>query len=83
MKTVGKFTFDGSQLSGPARYLEERGNALIDRITAGEDAVFNLTAHLAPDPATALLVRLQTDYAAWLGERQLRGWLAGKDRSTR
>jgi hypothetical protein len=78
MKTVGKFTFDGTHLVGPAAYLEERGNALIDRVSAGQDVTFNMTAHLSPDPVTALLVRLQTDNAGWLGEKEMLGWLVEK-----
>ncbi len=69
--TVGPFTFEGSDLNGPARYMEERGFALLDRIDAGQDATFNLTAPLSPSVEMAVLVRLQTDYAAWLGQQEL------------
>jgi hypothetical protein len=69
--TVGKFTIEGNDLSGPAAYMEERGFALLDRIDAGQDTTFNLTAHLSPTVELAVLVRLQTDYAGWLGQQEL------------
>ncbi len=75
-------------LSGPQDYMIERGNALTDRILAGEDTIYNLTASQSPDvetaaPASAItagadvLVRLQTDYAGWLGWLEAEGWLKG------
>jgi hypothetical protein len=60
---------------GPAAYMREQGNALIDRILAGEDTIFNLTFDQSPDLSTAVLVRLQTDYAGWAGMRQVERWL--------
>ena len=68
-KTVGRFSLEGDQLTGPAQYLQEQGDALVRRITAGQDEVFNMTAHLSPDIETAILVRLQTDFAGWRGLR--------------
>ena len=41
---------------------------------AGDDAVFTMTCHLSPDVETAVLVRMQTDYAGWLGLRQAINW---------
>ena len=76
MLTVGKFTLDDADvLSGPGDYMTEQGDKLLDRMLAGEDTVFNMTAHLSPDVRTALLVRLQTDYAGWLGMKQTEAWL--------
>lgn len=72
--TVGKFRLMGDAVEGPAAYMTERGNALIDRIVSDQDAMFNMTAHLSPSAEVAVLVRLQTDYAAWVGEKQLLGW---------
>jgi hypothetical protein len=69
--TVGQFTIEGNELTGPARYMEECDFALLDRIDAGQDTTFNHTAHLSPSAELAVLVRLQTDYAAWLGQREL------------
>jgi hypothetical protein len=69
--TCGKFTLDNGTLTGPAEYMRQRGNALADAICAGKDAVFNMTSHLSPSVEMAVLVRLQTDYAAWRGARQL------------
>ena len=68
--TVGRFTFQNGTLSGPQEYMRERGNTLADRIVAGDDPMFNMTAHLSPTVECALLVRLQTDYAGWLGMRE-------------
>jgi hypothetical protein len=68
---VGMFTLEGDHLTGPAGYMEARGFALLDRIDAGQDTTFNLTAHLSPSAELAVLVRLQTDYAAWLGQQEL------------
>ncbi len=69
--TCGRFSLDGDTLTGPAEYMTERGNALVDAIVAGQDTTFNLTAHLSPSVEMAVLVRLQTDFAGWLGQRQL------------
>ena len=74
--TVGRFTLnaDGT-LSGPAQYLTDQGNELIDRIVAGTDTVFNMSQHLSPSVEIAILVRLQTDFAGWRGHQQMLGWL--------
>jgi hypothetical protein len=70
-RTVGRFSLDPSTgtLEGPAEYMKERGDALVKAILDGTDAVFTATARYSPDVVTAILVRLQTDYAAWLGMR--------------
>ena len=75
-KTVKRFTIEDGILSGPARYMEEQGNAKLDRILAGEDTVFNMSAHLSPDVETAVLVALQTDFAGWLGMEEMKSRMA-------
>ncbi len=86
VKVVGQFTYEDGILCGPRDYLLEQGNALLDKVFAGEDTIFNLTKAQSPDiesatPASAItagadvLVRLQTDYAGWLGLKQAAGWL--------
>jgi hypothetical protein len=77
MKTVkvGRFEFESGTVSGPARYMEEKGNALISAIEKGEDMIFSMTAHYSPDVVTAILVRLQTDFAGWQGMKQMEGWI--------
>jgi hypothetical protein len=75
LKAVGQFTLEEGILCGPKDYMEEQGNSLVDRMLAGEDMIFNLTADQSPDVETAILVRLQTDYAGWLGLKQAEGWL--------
>ena len=72
IKKVGAFTlYDDGTFTAPAQYMKERGDERLDRITKGEDELFNQTAHLSPDPATAVLVWLQTDYAGWIGAKEL------------
>lgn len=73
--TVGQFMLEDNVLSGPREYMEDQGDKLVAQIVAGDDAIFNLTMHQVPNMETAILVRLQTDYAGWLGARQAEGWL--------
>ncbi len=89
LKMCGRFTLEDSILSplkdrilcGPRDYMVEQGNALLDSILAGEDTIFNMTADhqgdlgQSPDVETSILVRLQTDYAGWVGLKQAEGWL--------
>ena len=75
LKVVGHFTLENGLLCGPRDYMEAQGNALLDKILAGEDTIFNMTKDQSPDIETAILVRLQTDYAGWLGLKQAEGWL--------
>jgi hypothetical protein len=75
LKVVGHFTLEDGLLCGPRDYMEEQGNALLDKILVGEDPIFNMTKDQSPDIETAILVRLQTDYAGWLGLKQAKGWL--------
>ena len=72
---VGQFTYEDGILLGPRDYMQEQGNTLLDRILAGEDTIFNMTKGQSPDIETAILVRLQTDYAGWLGLKQAESWL--------
>ncbi len=72
---VGAFELNDGILSGPADYMREQGNALVDTIFAGQDTIYNTTAHLSPNVETAILVRLQTSYAGWLGMKQAENWL--------
>ena len=70
-KTVGRFTYENGSISGPRQYMEEQGSALLARIEAGQEATFNATCQLSPDIITAILVWLQTDFAGWLGRKEL------------
>ena len=67
--TCGRFTLDPDTgtLTAPAQYMREQGDARLAAITAGRDAAFNMSAHLSPSIEIAILVALQTDYAAWAG----------------
>ena len=57
------------------RIIDAPSNTLLDKILAGEDTIFNMTKDQSPDIETAILVRLQTDYAGWLGLKQAESWL--------
>lgn len=50
--------------------MEEKGNALVEEIVAGNSAVFNQSVMSGTDVETAVLVALQTDFAGWLGFKQ-------------
>lgn len=71
---VGQFSYEAGSVSGPKTYMEERGFAVIAEMNAGKHKMLNQTAYLSPDPATAVLVWLQTDYAAWKGMREMMAW---------
>ncbi len=75
LKVVGRFTLEDGVLCGPLDYMEEQGNALLDKIFARQDMVFNMTADQSPDVETAILVRLQPDFVGCLGIKQAEGWL--------
>lgn len=71
--TVGRFTLneDGS-LVGPADYMNSASyKSCIDSIYAGTSVVFNMGCTESPNVETALLVAVQTDYAAWAGAQGL------------
>lgn len=81
VRQVGQFTFDPetSQLTGPALYLQEQGNARLASILAGADPGFKAICAHAPNPDDVVglvLVTLQTDYAGWAGMRQFNARLA-------
>jgi len=66
------FSFtDNGRLKGPAEYMEDRGKDLFSKICDGEDDQFPRFASQSPDIETAVLVRMQTDYADWKGMREV------------
>lgn len=73
MRKVGEFISDGSSVFGPKDYMSERGSSRLGYILSGNDTVFNAGCQHSPDPVTAVLVSLQTDYAAWKGMQTLGG----------
>ncbi len=75
LKSCGEFSMEDGVLTAPRMYMEEQGNALVDKILAGEDMIFNMTSGQSPDVETAILVRLQTDYAGWIGFKEAESWL--------
>jgi hypothetical protein len=77
--TVGAFTIDSAGvLSGPAAYVNSDAyRSCMARIMAGTNVVFNFgsvrigLAGFAASLEAALLVAVQTDYAAWRGLQTL------------
>ena len=81
LKTVGRFSLvrdaDGSEhVTGPAEYMRStQFDRLIRRIAAGDCpmAAEAVSRGWSPDMATAILVVIQTDFAAWHGAQSLPG----------
>jgi len=72
MKEVGHFKIDGDSVLGPADYMEEQGDAFLNKLLNGGSTVYNYAVGTrGDDPEMALLVALQTDYAGWAGTRGL------------
>ena len=74
--TVGRFTYDPAtnQVAGPSAFMTDMGSKKLDAIANGTDAGFNAMVACAPsgsDPATLVLVALQTAYAGWLGQKEI------------
>ena len=78
MNQTHKFRIENDTLTGPADYMAERGNAVVDEILSGKRPTFDLFLTYSPTPETALCVYLQTDYASWLGEKSLTRALESK-----
>ena len=74
-KIVGRFRYEDGKLYGPEAYMLEQGNKKLDNILAGNDALFNQSAHYSPDIVTAILVWMQTDFAAWKGYKEAESWV--------
>jgi hypothetical protein len=72
VKTAGRFSYDptAGTVSGPAAYMAERYAARMEQINAGRDVVANMGFARGGDTVLAVLVSLQTDYAAWAGMRE-------------
>ena len=78
--TAGRFTIEGDSITGPGDYMNEQGNAKLDKILAGNDTVFNMCVGYSPNIEVAICVALQTDYAGWLGFKEMMAY--SKPRST-
>lgn len=86
---VGRFVYENGTVSGPAEYMKERGFDRLRKIEAGDDVVVRVAMGGEPYPGswigrretgcpnveTAVLVSLQTDYAAWAGAKQTQSFL--------
>lgn len=76
--SVGAFTWDAEQsaILGPASYVQsEQFERRLEALKRGTDAVFNVGLDQHGNVVTALLVSVQTDYAAWLGTQEVLSWL--------
>jgi hypothetical protein len=71
MAKVGQFSYENGVLSGPEAYMTERWEMLKAKIFDGKSALFEQAVERSPNIETALLVTVQTDYAGWLGTREL------------
>lgn len=70
---VGRFTYDTetSVITGPAAYMQSvEYRRCIAKIEDGTSVVFNAGMEHSPNLETALLVTIQTDFAAWHGYQQ-------------
>lgn len=59
----------GPLLTGPSEYMKERGNKKLSEIDTSES--FKHFLQFSPNAYMATCVWLQTDYAAWKGEKEL------------
>jgi hypothetical protein len=77
--TVGRFKYEGGQISGPAEYMNGAGDVKLEKILSGNDLAYNTMIVASPgtDPVTMILTALQTDFAGWLGQRELIAGLEG------
>jgi hypothetical protein len=67
-KKIGAFEIsETGTVVGPSEYMKERGSARMRTIEAGMDTLVNYSLSQGGDVLTAVLVSLQTDYAAWQG----------------
>jgi hypothetical protein len=75
LKSAGRFSFDPAtgNVTGPSEYMAERYDARMEQINAGRDSVANMAISMHGDVVLAVLVSLQTDYAAWAGMRSFQG----------
>ena len=76
--TVGRFTYDPTtgSISGPRAYVESDAFAkILERIRRGDDPCGAF--RFSPDPVTAVLVTLQTDFAEWRGMRDFEAQMGG------
>ena len=66
---VGAFTWENGTVSGPKEFMESKAAAeCFADIEAGRNVVVNACPH--NNVAVAILVAIQTCYAAWKGTRE-------------
>lgn len=73
---IGSFRWENGSVVGPAAYMAERFDAVVEEIKAGRNAVFS-SPFASSNVAVRLLVAVQTDYAAWKGQREMVARLGG------
>lgn len=77
-QTCGRFSYDPATgaISGPAEYMQSESYARrMAAITEARDTVTSFGYSKHGDVIKAVLVSLQTDYAAWKGMRDFEGRL--------
>ncbi len=77
-QNCGRFSYDPATgaITGPAEYMASESYARrMAAITGGQDAVTSFGYSQHGDAIKAVLVSLQTDYAAWAGMRDFEGRL--------
>ena len=77
-QTCGRFSYDPETgaITGPAEYMQSEHYARrMAAITEGRDAVAGFGYSQHGNLIQAVLVSLQTDYAAWMGMRDFPGRL--------
>ena len=74
---VGRFSYQDGKVSGPAQYMNERGGARLDLLNGDMPESLEVMLRFAPDcpdkTIRTILVWMQTDFAAWMGEKSM-GW---------
>ncbi len=73
-QTCGRFSYDPATnaITGPAEYMQSESYARrMAAITEGRDSVTSFGYSHHGDAIKAVLVSLQTDYAAWAGIREI------------
>lgn len=70
--TCGRFSCNPNTgtVIGPAEYMAERYASRMESINSGKDVVFNFGLAQHGNTVMAVLVSLQTDYAAWSGMKR-------------
>ena len=64
---AGDFTLEHGKLMAPALYMQERGNQKLQEALDGKSQSFEIMQQHCKTIEQAIVVYLQTDFAAWKG----------------